>query len=196
MGPATLRVCRYSGARPAGNRVILVDAGKLAVTDLGLEVSASEQAALQMSTTPTAGAANVVPACQTDTSFVRIIRYVHWTLATDNAVAFNEISELEQDRRRNAQRTPGRRQRDRGTIARDVRCARHATRFARATCRGAGGSTRQAKTLTYDGVWDASKTYGVGRRSDRSDTHAAPRSQREGAVDAAARDLPDRHPGR
>ena len=30
----------------AGNRVVLVDAGKLAVTDLGLEVSASEQAVL------------------------------------------------------------------------------------------------------------------------------------------------------
>jgi hypothetical protein len=78
----------------AGNKLVLVDASKLVITDEGLDVSASESAALQMDTTPTDGAANVVAAFQTNTTFVRIVRFLHWELVTTDAVAFIEIGEL------------------------------------------------------------------------------------------------------
>ena len=78
----------------AGSKLILVDAGKLLVVDEGLEIQGSRQAAIQMSDAPTAGAANVVAAFQTNTLFVKVQRYVHWTLVTDDAVAFTTIPEL------------------------------------------------------------------------------------------------------
>ena len=78
----------------AGNKLILVDAGKLLTVDEGLELQGSRQAAIQMSDAPALGGTNIVSAFQTNTVFVRIMRFVHWTLVTDDAVAYTEIPEL------------------------------------------------------------------------------------------------------
>ena len=78
----------------AGNKLILIDAGKLLVVDEGVQIEGSRQAAVQMSDTPSVGATNVVAAFQTNTMLVKIQRYVHWTLVTDDAVAYTEIPEL------------------------------------------------------------------------------------------------------
>lgn len=78
----------------AGNKLILVDAGKLLVVDEGLELEGSRQAAIQMSDAPVVGATNVVAAFQTNVVFVKVQRYVHWTRVTDDAVAYTEIPEL------------------------------------------------------------------------------------------------------
>ena len=78
----------------AGNRLVLVDAGALVVVDEGLDVQGSRQAAIQMSDAPSVGAANVVSAFQTGVALVKIQRFIHWTLLTDDAVAFTEIPEL------------------------------------------------------------------------------------------------------
>lgn len=78
----------------AANRLILVDAGRLLVTDEGLEVSRSQEAAIQLSTTPSDGATNLVAAFQTNTVFVRLIRYVGWVKSGDDVVAFSEIDAL------------------------------------------------------------------------------------------------------
>lgn len=78
----------------AGNKLILVDAAKLLVVDEGLELQGSRQAAIQMSDAPSIGAQNVVAAFQTNVVFVKVQRYVHWVLVTDDAVAFTEIPEL------------------------------------------------------------------------------------------------------
>ena len=71
-----------------------MDAGKLLVVDEGIEIQGSRQAAIQMSDAPTVGATNVVAAFQTNTLFVKVQRYIHWTLVTDDSVAYTEIVEL------------------------------------------------------------------------------------------------------
>jgi hypothetical protein len=78
----------------AGNKLILVDAGRLLITDEGLEITASDEAAIQLSDAPSAGATNLVSAFQTDTTFVRLQRYVGWVKAGDDVIAYAELSEL------------------------------------------------------------------------------------------------------
>jgi HK97 family phage major capsid protein len=75
-------------SQAAGNRVVLFDAEKIAVTDEGLEVTPSRQTSIQMVNTPTPGAASVVSMFQTGSTALRFIRYVHWTKLSDDAAAF------------------------------------------------------------------------------------------------------------
>lgn len=81
-----------SGA--AGNKLVLVDAGRLFVVDEGLEVDSSRGAAIQLSDSPTDGPANLVAAFQTNTIYSRLQRWIGWTKAGDDVVAFIEISDL------------------------------------------------------------------------------------------------------
>lgn len=78
-------------SKAAGAKVILIDAARLAVTDEGITIEQSRQTAIQMLDNPSNGAANLVSAFQTNTAVLRVIRYVHWTKLTDDAVAFLEL---------------------------------------------------------------------------------------------------------
>ena len=78
----------------AANRLILVDSSKLVIVDQGLDVESSEGAALQFDDLPTADPANVIPVFQTDTAFIRVLRYIHWTIGADDAVAFATLTAL------------------------------------------------------------------------------------------------------
>jgi HK97 family phage major capsid protein len=77
-------------SKAAHANLVLVDASALAVADEGLEFGVSEQAAVIMDTAPSAPAA-VVSGFQTNTSFIRIIRTLHWALGYDDGVAFIEL---------------------------------------------------------------------------------------------------------
>lgn len=78
----------------AGNKLVLVDTGELAVSDNGLRVTASQEAAVQMTDSPTAGAAQMISGFQTNTTFLRFVRSVWWAVMRDDAVAFTTISDL------------------------------------------------------------------------------------------------------
>ena len=80
----------------ADHHLILVDASQLAVVDHGLLVESAKYASVEMSDTPANSAAagqgaNLVSAFQTDVAFLRLIRYLWWTLVTDDAVGFIEL---------------------------------------------------------------------------------------------------------
>lgn len=78
-------------SRAAGDRLVLVDAAELTVTDEGLTIDSSENAAVQMNDAPSGGAAQMVSGFQTNTSFLRTIRYLHWSLLNDDAISFLEL---------------------------------------------------------------------------------------------------------
>lgn len=78
-------------SKAAGSKLILVDAGVLGVSDNGMIVEASNYSAIQMDTDPAAGAQNLVSAFQTNTTFIRITRYVHWVLGADDGVGYIEL---------------------------------------------------------------------------------------------------------
>ena len=83
----------------AANRIILIDASRLVVVDELLDVASSSVAAIQMDDAPTNNAATgagaqLVSGFQTNSAFVRAVRYIWWALLADNAVAFTEIAAL------------------------------------------------------------------------------------------------------
>ena len=83
-------------SKAAGNKLVLIDAANLVVTDEGLEVKQSEQAAIEMLDNPTNNSAtptgtNVVSMFQANATALRLIRWLHWTLATDDAVSYLEL---------------------------------------------------------------------------------------------------------
>jgi hypothetical protein len=84
---------RLLTSRAAGNQLVLVDAGRLAVVDEGLEVDRSPAGAVQLSDTPTAPT-SLVSALQTSTVLIRFTRYLSWKCAGDDVVAFTTIDEL------------------------------------------------------------------------------------------------------
>ena len=83
--------------KAAGNRVVLVDAANVAVVDEGVNVSRSEVAALEMLDNPTAnsatptGVTSVVSLFQANAVALKFVRWLHWTLLTDDAVAYLEL---------------------------------------------------------------------------------------------------------
>ena len=86
-------------ADAAANKIILVDAARLVVVDELLDVAASTLAAIQMDDAPTNSAvtglgAALVSGWQTNSVFVRAVRYLWWALTTADAVAFTEIAGL------------------------------------------------------------------------------------------------------
>ena len=81
-------------SRAAKNFLILVDASKLAVVDDGLDIDTSDVTAVQPVDNPSAGPTNHVSGFQNNTAFVKFQRYLSWTLAADDAVAYTEIAAL------------------------------------------------------------------------------------------------------
>ena len=75
-------------SRAAGARLILLDAALLGVSEAGTEVDASEHAAVQLSDSPTNGAAASVSAFQTNSQILRVVRLVDWKLATTDAISY------------------------------------------------------------------------------------------------------------
>jgi hypothetical protein len=84
---------RLLTSRAAANQLVLVDAGRLSVVDEGLEVDRSPAGAVQLSDTPSSPA-SLVSALQTSTELIRLTRYLSWTRAGDDVVAFTTIDEL------------------------------------------------------------------------------------------------------
>jgi hypothetical protein len=78
-------------SQSAGPYLVLVDASDLAIADGGLSVGVSEMAAIQMSDTPTPGAAQLVSAWQNDLVFLRVVRHVHWQLGHADGAAFTTL---------------------------------------------------------------------------------------------------------
>ncbi len=77
----------------AANTIILIDAAHLVVVDELLEVASSTAAAIEMSDTPmnsaaTGAGAQLVSGWQTNTAFVRAVRYLWWAVTAADAVAF------------------------------------------------------------------------------------------------------------
>jgi hypothetical protein len=79
--------------RAAGNRVILLDAAKLAIADNGLDVAQSQNAAVLMDDSPSLPN-SLVSLFQTDSVGLRFTRHVSWTWAADDGAAFLELSDL------------------------------------------------------------------------------------------------------
>lgn len=80
----------------AANHLILIDAANLVVTDEGLEVQASEEAAVELLDNPTNNSATgtataLVSSFQTNSRFLRFVRYIHWMLLNDSSVGFVEL---------------------------------------------------------------------------------------------------------
>jgi hypothetical protein len=75
----------------AGNRLILLDASRLVVTDEGLLVDASDIAAVQMDDSPSESPSNMVSAFQTNTIFLRFTPFLDWRLQGDNSIGFIEL---------------------------------------------------------------------------------------------------------
>jgi hypothetical protein len=78
----------------AQNRLILLDAAQLIVYDAGAEVYASGQATIEQSDTPTTGAATEVSMFQANSVALKVRRYINWTVATTDAIAFVEIAAI------------------------------------------------------------------------------------------------------
>lgn len=78
-------------SRAAGNKLILVDGSAVAVVDEGMLVERAENAAVRMDTAPGSGHVQVVSGFQTNTTFVRLVRCLSWSLLTDDCVAYLEL---------------------------------------------------------------------------------------------------------
>jgi hypothetical protein len=77
-------------SRAAADLLVLLDAAHLAVADEGAETSASENAAVAMSDSPTSPS-TVVSGFQTNTVFVKLERRIYWTLTTGDAIGFIQL---------------------------------------------------------------------------------------------------------
>lgn len=83
-------------SKAAGNKLILIDAANLVVTDEGLDVGRSDQSAIQMADDPTNNAATatgstLVSAFEANATIIRLLRWLHWTLVADDAVGYIEL---------------------------------------------------------------------------------------------------------
>lgn len=78
-------------AKAAGDKVILIDASKLAVTDEGLEIQQSRQTSINMVDHGSPVATTLVSLWQVNSAALRFVRYIHWTKLSDDAVAFLEL---------------------------------------------------------------------------------------------------------
>lgn len=83
-------------SRAAGTKLILYDAGSIAVSDLGAEITRSDHAAIEMVDTPVNSAAtgtpaNLVSAFQVGATILRLVRWLNWKTLTDDSVAYLEL---------------------------------------------------------------------------------------------------------
>jgi HK97 family phage major capsid protein len=83
-------------SRSAAHRLILVDASEIAISDEGVDVARSTNAAVQMldnptnnSVTPTA--TTLVSAFQAGATILKYVRYLSWLLLREDAVGFLEL---------------------------------------------------------------------------------------------------------
>jgi hypothetical protein len=72
----------------AANNLILIDAHEIATHDGLMEIDASDEASLQMSDTPTDGAAQLTPLWQTNTVATRLVHRVAWTKLSSDSVGY------------------------------------------------------------------------------------------------------------
>jgi hypothetical protein len=80
----------------AAEKLILIDAAEIAISDEGLEIAMSQQAAIEMSDNPTNNSAtptatSLVSAFQANAGVLRVVRYLSWVTLTEDAVAFVEL---------------------------------------------------------------------------------------------------------
>jgi hypothetical protein len=80
-------------SRAAANLLMLIDAGKIAVADSGLDVAPSTETAVLMDDQPSTPS-NLVSIWQTDSIALRFTRWLNWGLAGDDAVAYLELTDL------------------------------------------------------------------------------------------------------
>jgi hypothetical protein len=83
-------------SRAAADKLILIDASELAITDDGVDIRQSQNAAIQMDDTPTNNsvtptATQVVSAFQTGAVVLRYTRYLSWKLLREDAAAFIQL---------------------------------------------------------------------------------------------------------
>lgn len=78
-------------SRAAGEHLILIDAAELVVSDNGLEVTLSTETSIQMDSGPSASPSNVVSPFQTNAAALKFVRYLHWQLMHDDAIAFLDL---------------------------------------------------------------------------------------------------------
>ena len=91
----TLLGIKMISAPEAGNRLVLIDGATVAVSDDGLEIVASENAAVQMDNAASgSGATAVVSGWQTNTAFLRATRRITWKTLSDDGVAYLELDAL------------------------------------------------------------------------------------------------------
>ena len=83
-------------APEAGANLILIDAGQVLISDLGLEVRVSENASIEMDDTPTQSSVTptgsaLVSAFQVNAAILKFLRYLSWQVLRDDAAAFVQL---------------------------------------------------------------------------------------------------------
>jgi HK97 family phage major capsid protein len=89
VGAGRLAGCPQVVSTAAGDKLILVDGAALAVFDGGIAVEPARAASVEMSDAPAGGA--MVSAFMSNLVFLKVVRYLNWTLAHADAVAFIEL---------------------------------------------------------------------------------------------------------
>jgi hypothetical protein len=77
----------------AGNKVILIDASCLIVTDEGLLIDRTEHASVELSDSPSSPS-TLVSGFQGNLALLKVTRYLHWTFTAADAVAYLELTDL------------------------------------------------------------------------------------------------------
>jgi hypothetical protein len=74
----------------AGNKLILIDAAHIAVSDDGLLVDVANAASVALDDAPSSPA-SLTSVWQSNTSFIRMTRLINWTTTADDAVGVIEL---------------------------------------------------------------------------------------------------------
>jgi HK97 family phage major capsid protein len=77
-------------SRAAGEHVVLLDGSMLAVVDEGLDATQSSHAAIALDDNPSSPA-QFVSSFQTNSVFLKLVRWVSWQLMADDAVAYFDL---------------------------------------------------------------------------------------------------------
>jgi hypothetical protein len=96
LGGSILGVPVLIATAGAGDRIIGIDAAGVAVCDLGLELDAAENVAVQLDTAPTNASGAPVPTTlvslwQSNSIGIKAVRFLNWT-RRDDAVAYLELT--------------------------------------------------------------------------------------------------------
>lgn len=76
----------------AGDQITLIDAAEVLVADGGIELSASQQGALQMSDAPVDGPAEMVSLWQSNLVALKVIRFIRWARHRTGSVAWMTVT--------------------------------------------------------------------------------------------------------